>query len=675
MPDQPPLDEGTVDLRMELQSKHPVSLGPVENEGLVREPRCGRQCHGPGRDHELVPVPVQHRHPGQRRENRPRTGNGQFQRGEPDLSPPRRTDLSTQRRGDELRAETDPENRSTGSDPVADQVDLGDEEGVGVGVPDPDRTTENNQQGAVLGGGERGQRIDAGLDELHLVATTGQKWGEGTEVLEKEVPDDVSDRGSVHVPGGYPPCGIVSGVDSQGQAPVPITGSTAAGIADSIRGLVDLGLLAPGDRLPPVRGLADTLGVNRNTVQAAYRNLVLAGVAVSRRGAGTTVADLAEPVTEGSASGTLGAAQTGGRVRDIGHGNPDPSRLPDPATVRLTPAPPPLYGTAATHPELGRVALRLLGPDLADRASDAVISVTAGAVDAIERLLATVVATGDAVALEDPCFLTSVNTTRLAGYRTLPVLVDAEGMDAAGLSRALQAGARAVVCTPRAHNPTGVSLTRERASALQSVLVDYPGVLVIEDDQFSGLSTSHYETVIPPGHIRWALVRSMSKSLGPDLRTALVASDPETAERLSRRINGGTTWVSHLLQRTVAALLSDADVRRDLARTAEHYAERHRTFLGKLRAAGLESPSVDGLNIWVDLGRPSGSAVAELRRRGWVVRDGALFRLLGSGAGPDAVTLSGQSEQETHLRLTVHELGDDDMDRLIGDLVAVAESV
>lgn len=467
----------------------------------------------------------------------------------------------------------------------------------------------------------------------------------------------------------------------QGHGQLPITGSTAAGIAESVRGLVDRGMLTAGDRLPPVRSLADTLGVNRNTVQAAYRSLVHSGIAVSRRGAGTTVAGVPEPATEGTASGSVpaasgasgtsgvpGASGAAGTVRDIGHGNPDATLLPDPASVRLTPAPPPLYGTAATHPELGRVALRLLGPDLADRAEDAVISVTAGAVDAIERLLTTVAATGDAVALEDPCFLSSGTTTRLAGYRVLAVPVDGEGMDAAALRTALESGARAVVCTPRAHNPTGVSLSPARAAQLREVLAGYPGVLVIEDDQFAGLSRSPYETVIPAGHHRWALVRSMSKSLGPDLRTALVASDPETAERLSRRINGGTTWVSHLLQRTVAALLSDAGVRAGLDAAAAHYADRNRAFLDRLRDAGLASPSVDGLNIWVDLGVPSDAAAVELRRRGWIVRSGGMFRL--NGAGTPGTT--GDGAVDTHLRLTVHELSDADMDRLVADLVDVA---
>ncbi|GLW27684.1 hypothetical protein [Actinoplanes regularis] len=39
-------------------------------------------------------------------------------------------------------------------------------------------------------------------------------------------------------------------------------------------------------------------------------------------------------------------------------------------------------------------------------------------------------------------------------------------------------GARAVICTPRAHNPTGASLTTGRAARLRAVLAAYPEVLV-----------------------------------------------------------------------------------------------------------------------------------------------------------------------------------------------------
>ncbi|MFY1693922.1 GntR family transcriptional regulator [Solwaraspora sp. WMMA2101] len=54
--------------------------------------------------------------------------------------------------------------------------------------------------------------------------------------------------------------------------------------------LIRYGVLAPGDRLPPVRQLAADLGLAAGTVARTYRELESAGVVVSRRGGGTRVA-------------------------------------------------------------------------------------------------------------------------------------------------------------------------------------------------------------------------------------------------------------------------------------------------------------------------------------------------------------------------------------------------
>ena len=61
-------------------------------------------------------------------------------------------------------------------------------------------------------------------------------------------------------------------------------------VRDGIREQVDGGALAPGYRLPPVRSLADTLGLAPNTVARAYKELEAAGVVETRGRAGTFVA-------------------------------------------------------------------------------------------------------------------------------------------------------------------------------------------------------------------------------------------------------------------------------------------------------------------------------------------------------------------------------------------------
>jgi GntR family transcriptional regulator len=60
---------------------------------------------------------------------------------------------------------------------------------------------------------------------------------------------------------------------------------------------VEAGRLAPGDKLPPIRGLAADLGLAAGTVARAYRELEAEGVVLTRRRAGTVVADAALAVT------------------------------------------------------------------------------------------------------------------------------------------------------------------------------------------------------------------------------------------------------------------------------------------------------------------------------------------------------------------------------------------
>src|SRR5690242_16359357 len=50
-----------------------------------------------------------------------------------------------------------------------------------------------------------------------------------------------------------------------------------------------MGLLHPGDQLPPVRSVVAACAVNPNTVLKAYRELELAGLVEARQGAGTFV--------------------------------------------------------------------------------------------------------------------------------------------------------------------------------------------------------------------------------------------------------------------------------------------------------------------------------------------------------------------------------------------------
>lgn len=432
-----------------------------------------------------------------------------------------------------------------------------------------------------------------------------------------------------------------------------ITGQSASDIADSVRTLIDRGHLRPGDLLPPVRTLAKDLGVNRNTTVAAYRLLATSGLVVGQGRAGTRVADLSPGPQDGYA--TDGADDTSAEVVDLASGNPLPALIPD-VRPALTSAAghTVLYGEPVVDAGLAQWACEWFAPDVPGTFE---LSVTSGAVDAIERLLAQSLMRDDAVGLEDPCFLASQQTVRLGGYRTVPIAVDERGMTPDGLRAALEAGVRAVVCTPRAQNPTGASIDAERAQQLREVLVDHPYVLVIEDDYYSLLSRVPFESIVGPEHQRWALVRSLSKFIGPDICVALVASDRETASRLALRLSPGTTWVSHLLQRIALAQLTDANARALIERAAGVYADNNEAFVRALAGHDVEALAGDGISVWVPVGAPAAEVAARLARHGWTVRPGDEFGLTEGGPASH------------HIRVTVHELSEAQVEDFVADFV------
>jgi len=60
-------------------------------------------------------------------------------------------------------------------------------------------------------------------------------------------------------------------------------------IENQIQFAVASGKLKPGDRLPSIRELSETLGINPNTVAKAYRDLEVMGIVYSRRGMGVFI--------------------------------------------------------------------------------------------------------------------------------------------------------------------------------------------------------------------------------------------------------------------------------------------------------------------------------------------------------------------------------------------------
>ncbi len=424
----------------------------------------------------------------------------------------------------------------------------------------------------------------------------------------------------------------------------------AQAIFEELRQKVLSGELPGGSALPSVRELAEQRGINRNTAAAVYKRLVAAGLAMTRGRLGTVVSDQGSPgALEGEASLSWVQAVGG----DLSGGNPAQVLLPDPARyLGMAGYNPRLYGCETVHPKLESVAQAWFADVIHDGVQ---VSVTHGAVDAIERLLMGYVMAGEAVAVEDPCFLGSIHTLKALGMRAVGVEVDTEGLKPEALEAALKSGIRALVYTPRAHNPTGCSISAKRAEVLSKLLAAYADVLLIEDDHFALLADTPCHSIIPPGCAHWARIRSVSKGLGPDLRLAMLVSDRQSAQRLGLRLASGATWVSHILQATVATMLSHDTVREQLTAARDFYRQRRLGLREALEQRGMAIlQPCDGLNVWIPLASDANRVAHDLARRGWVVRPGGVFSL---------------QQRQQAIRVTISTLDDERANRFADDLL------
>jgi GntR family transcriptional regulator/MocR family aminotransferase len=212
-----------------------------------------------------------------------------------------------------------------------------------------------------------------------------------------------------------------------------------------------------------------------------------------------------------------------------------------------------------------------------------------------------------AVVVEEPGYPTIYDTFERAGYRLVGVEVDTWGAVPASLEAALSTGVAAVLFTPRAHNPTGASWSIERRTALADVLAAFPKVLVLEDDQFAGISFAQPGSLLLDRRIedRVIYIRSFSKAIAPDLRLAVAVARSTLRAMLAEAKAFADGWSPRIAQRALARILADNELDELLTAARQAYAERRTNILqglaGLVEAGGSVFAGQDGVNVWVRL--------------------------------------------------------------------------
>ena len=416
------------------------------------------------------------------------------------------------------------------------------------------------------------------------------------------------------------------------------------GIAAAVHRMIRAGTLLPGDRLPTVRELAMAINVSPATVSEAWQALGAVGAIQARGRAGTFVRDVAEPTRPTRYLGIAGAPAHDAAF-DLSTGTPDPDLLPalHEAIERFSAG-----ATAWTSSYLDEPVLPALREHL--EASwpfrPQRLTVLDGALDALSRVVDQVVGLGDRVVMESPGFPPLIDMLDRAGAEIVAVSMDEQGIVPEDLQRALQTAPVAVFVQPRAHNPTGTSMTRLRSSQLAEVLAG-SRAWVVEDDHCGDISIADDVSIGQFLPERCVHIRSYSKSHGPDLRIAAIGGAAEVIDPLIARRMLGPGWTSRLLQAVLLDLLTHEDPQEQVRRARAAYARRGTLLREHLKDRGVETSPGDGINVWLSVDDERGALIT-LAASGIRVAPGSPFIV-----GNEASTPGG-------IRVTTAQLPDDE---------------
>jgi 2-aminoadipate transaminase len=300
--------------------------------------------------------------------------------------------------------------------------------------------------------------------------------------------------------------------------------------------------------------------------------------------------------------------------------------------------------------ELRRLVVERLEPEAGLALSEANVTITSGAAQALENIGRTFLDPGDTFLVEAPSYRGGIGAFRGAGGVPVPIEMDGHGIRLDQLRTTIERLAvegrppKLLYTMPTFHNPTGITMPLER----RRQLVEFAArrrLLLVEDDAYGDLRfrgdtlPSLYSIAGGLGVLRCGTV---SKTIAPGLRVAWVKGQPALVDALVRmRFDNGT---SAFLQRIVCAYVNQGAFEPHVRAMVELYRHKHQAMdaaLGEHCSSYASWTEPDGgFYVWVTL--PPGVDCVALQEQAW---DEGVGYFLGTafytdGSGRDRLRLA-----------------------------------
>lgn len=422
---------------------------------------------------------------------------------------------------------------------------------------------------------------------------------------------------------------------------------------DEVRVAILQGRLAPGTRMPASRDLAGGAHISRNTVLAAFQQLIAEGYLTSRPGSGTYVAeaipDLVSPVVARAAAGA--AADAPRRLSHLGEalargellalegrvpsdtlrsGLPALDEFPyaiwrrllerrmQPSSSRLL-----AYGDPQGYLPLREAIAQHLNAARGANCTAEQIVVLSGSQQAVNLAARSLVDPGDTVWFEDPGYFIARAAFHAVGAHVLPVPVDREGLQVEFGEREAP-DARLAYVTPSHQHPLGHVMSLARRLALLR-WADRHGAWILEDDyaseyRYTGRPLASLHGLDNQGRVIY--VGTFSKTLFASLRLGYAVAPPDVVTPLVRAREVSDRQSPSLLQAALADFMIEGHFARHLRRMRTLYARRQAVLVAAARRhleGVLEvAPAEAGMNLvgWLPPGVDDAAASAAARAAG-----------------------------------------------------------
>ena len=370
---------------------------------------------------------------------------------------------------------------------------------------------------------------------------------------------------------------------------------------DALRQYILQGKLPPNSRLPSTRALAEQLQLARNTVIAAYDQLLAEGYIETRVGSGTRVASRLQPRGTSALRSRRYSALTLSRRGNVIASQSQPRRHAN--TTNVQPAFPDVeffpfklwsrlivrnarkrdddllgFELFAGHIRLRRALANYLGVARGIECKPEQIIIVTGAQAALDLLSRILIDQNDPVWIEEPGYLGAHSAFRSAGARIAPLRVSRRGWR---LADPALPSPRLIYVTPSCQWPFGTVMRMEQRQQLLAIAEEHQAWIV--EDDYDGEYRFHGRPVPALRGLdiadRVIYVGTFGKTLLASLRLGFMIVPVELAEAISRAVSVTGQFAPLLLQATVADFMEQGYFAAHLRRTRRLYARRQKDFV------------------------------------------------------------------------------------------------